>query len=120
MALLKPEKNTKENVMCTHHHFSRNRSNFTQNSSPLNSQSPPSIMLNGGNNDLLNGLHLTCLLLGILNVRANNAQTLARPQSQPSSYSTSGTNCINNSFSSKNGHESNLDNVANAIQSKTL
>ncbi len=55
IALLKPEKNTKENVMCTHHnHLNRNRAtNFTQtscsSSTNISTTSAPSIMINGGN-----------------------------------------------------------------------
>ncbi|CAG2176985.1 unnamed protein product, partial [Oppiella nova] len=58
IALLKPEKNTKENVMCSHsQHFNRNRAtNYTQTSASSathanHNNSPtgnPSIMVNGG------------------------------------------------------------------------
>lgn len=58
IALLKPEKNTKENVMCTHHHYynrhqhNNRASNYTQTScSSLANMNPstPSIFINGGN-----------------------------------------------------------------------
>lgn len=141
MALYKPEKNTKENVMCSHHHFTtRNqRSNLnTQQNSSLQSQSPPSIVLNGGNRALLNGLHLTCLLLGILNTRPNNAPPPAmgpssRPQSsQPSNYSprsashsnTLSNNTFSTTCSSKSPCEPNrglcVNCETNHVQSKTL
>ncbi|RWS32017.1 metabotropic glutamate receptor 3-like protein [Leptotrombidium deliense] len=51
IAVLKPEKNTKENVMCSHH-FNRNQkkaANLAQSPSPTRiAFAPPSILVNGG------------------------------------------------------------------------